>query len=92
MCKWQHPERVCESRWCYTEHTVTWHVDNLKSNHKQSKVNDIYEWLQEIYGDPKIAPVKATRGKIHEYLGMMLDYTTPVVVKIDMKSHIKEMI
>jgi hypothetical protein len=35
------------------------------------KVNDEFlKWLQENYGDPKLAPVKATRGKIHDYLAM----------------------
>jgi hypothetical protein len=30
------------------QHTVTWHVDNLKSSHINSKVNDkFFAWLQE---------------------------------------------
>jgi hypothetical protein len=54
-----------------TQHTVTWHVDNIKSNHKDFRVNDkFYEWLESMYGDPKIAPAKATQGKIHEYLSI----------------------
>jgi hypothetical protein len=47
-----------------TQHTVTWHVDNVKSSHKDFRVsNKSYKWLESIYGDPKIALVKATRGK-----------------------------
>ena len=59
------------------QHTVTWHIDDLKSSHEDSKVNDDFlTWLDKMYGDAKVAPVKATRGKIHEYLGMKLDFTT----------------
>jgi hypothetical protein len=52
------------------QHTVTWHVDDLKSSHIDSKVNDDFLiWLQNMYGD-KEPPVKAVRGKKHDYLGM----------------------
>jgi hypothetical protein len=45
------------------QQTVTWHVDDLKSCHVNKKVNDDFlEWLQKMYGDEKIAPVKATQG------------------------------
>jgi hypothetical protein len=56
-------------------------VDNVKSSHKDFRVNNkFYKWLESMYGDPKLPPVKATRGKIHEYLAMKLDYSTPGVV------------
>jgi hypothetical protein len=72
---------------------VTWHIDNVKSSPKDFKVNGrFYEWLESMYGDPKIAPVKATQGKIHEYLAMKLDYSTPGVVKVNMTDCIKGMI
>jgi hypothetical protein len=45
-----------------------------------------------MYGDIKIATVKATRGKFHDYLAMKLDFTTPGKVKIDMKDYVKGMI
>ena len=55
------------------QHTVTWHVNNLKFGHKDPKVNNLFiEWLSEKYG--KLGDVKATRGKVHEYLGMTLDF------------------
>ena len=58
------------------QHTVTWHVDDLKSSHVDPKVNDeFFKWLEKTYGNPEIAPVKATRGKIHDYLAMKLDFT-----------------
>lgn len=75
------------------QHTITWHVDDVKSSHKDPKVNDeFHKWLNDMYGDPKIGEVKAHRGKVHEYLGMTLDYRTPGKVKIDMTSYVKSMI
>jgi hypothetical protein len=68
-----------------TQHTVNWHVVNVQSSHKEFKVNNrFYEWLESIYGDSKIGPVKAMQGKIHECLAMKLDYSTPGVVKVNM--------
>jgi hypothetical protein len=73
--------------------TITWHVDDVKLSHKDSKVNDeFYVWLQRMYGDEKIASFKAKIGNVHEYLGTKLDYTTPGEVKIDMKSNIEGII
>ena len=32
------------------QHTVTWHVDDLKSSHVNSKVNDMFiAWLEKTY-------------------------------------------
>jgi Reverse transcriptase (RNA-dependent DNA polymerase) len=75
------------------QHTVTWHVDDLKSSHVNSTVNDKFlQWLQQTYGDMKIAPVKATRGKVHEYLAMKLDYSEKGVIKINMVDYVKGMV
>lgn len=75
------------------QHTVTWHVDDLKSSHVDPKVNDeFFKWLEKMYGDPNVAPVKATRGKIHDYLAMKLDFTTPGSLIVDMKDYVKNMI
>jgi hypothetical protein len=76
-----------------TQHTVTWHVDNVIPSHKDFRVNDkFYDWLESMYGNPKIVPVKATQGKVHEYLPMKLDYSTPGVVKVNLTEYIKGMI
>ena len=40
----------------------------------------------------KVAPVKATRGKIHEYLGMKLDFTIPRKLQIGMVDYVNNMI
>ena len=56
--------------------TIGWHVHDLKISHVDGKVNQyILETLQEEYG--KEAPIPSTTGKVHEYLGMTIDYTTP---------------
>jgi hypothetical protein len=75
------------------QHTITWHVDDLKSSHVNPKVNDqFHKWLEQKYGDPKIGQVKAVRGKQHDYLAMVLDYGSPGKVKVNMTKYVKEMI
>jgi hypothetical protein len=57
-----------------SQHTVLFHVDDLKSTHKSATVNDQFdEWLQFKYGEH--GKVVTHRGKIHDYLGMELNYT-----------------
>jgi hypothetical protein len=75
------------------QHTVTWHVDDLKSSHVDSKVNDEFlVWLQEKYASDKIGEIKAMRGMKHDYLATTLDFTTPGVLKVDMTSYVKKML
>ena len=49
-------------------------------------------WLDKIYGDPKIAQVTATHGKIHDYLAMKLDFTTNGKLKVNMTEYVKSMV
>ena len=73
------------------QQTVTWHVDDLKSSHKNPKVNDEFiKWLNETYGEH--GKVKEQRGKHHEYIGMTLDYTVEGEVTIDMVDYVKAMV
>ena len=63
--------------------TIGWHVDDLKISHIDSEVvDDIINKLDERYG--KEAPMVTTRGKIHDYLGMKLDYNIDGKVQIIM--------
>ena len=76
-----------------SQHTVTWHVDNLKSSHKNPKINDKFlKWLKRTYASDNIGKIKAVRGKKHDYLAMSLDYETPGVLKVDMTAYVKRMI
>lgn len=75
------------------QHTVVWHVDDLKSSHQDKHVNDeFHKWLQQKYGDEKIGQVKAVRGHTHDYLGVVLDFSTPGMVGVDMRSYIQAMV
>jgi len=72
------------------QHTVRFHVDDLMSSHKDPKVNDKFEkWLQIKYGQH--AEVKAHRGKVHDYLGMVFEYVDGKV-RIDMSDYVENMI
>jgi hypothetical protein len=65
----------------------------VKSSHIDSKVNDkSHQWLQEKYGNPKVVSVKGARGKIHEFLGLRLDFSKSGTVITDMKKHIQEIL
>ena len=71
--------------------TIIWHVDDLKISHKdQQVVTSIIKKLDEKYGD--IMPLSVSRGKVHEYLGMVFDYTVHGQVKITMCQYINERI
>ena len=53
------------------QHTVRFHVDDLMSSHVDSRVNDQFlVWLNKKHGH--YGEVVATRGKVHDYLGMIL--------------------
>ena len=48
--------------------------------------------MNKKYADDGIVEVKATFGKVHDYLGMKLDFTDKGVLKVDMKDYIDGMI
>ncbi len=73
--------------------TVLWQMDDMKMSHKDEKVIDEFiEWVQEKYEDPEITKMKPSRGKVHDHLGMTLDFGVDGKVKIYMKDHIKKML
>ena len=75
------------------QHTIAWHVDDIKASHVQSKVNDEFlKWLEKTYGEDGIGKVKTTRGLIHDYLAMKLDFTNRGKLRLDMTDYIKGMI
>jgi hypothetical protein len=72
-----------------TQQTVSWHVDDLKSIHIKKEVNvELFKWLKKTYGSKKIGEVKAHRRKIHNYLGMVLDFSEQGVLQVQMKDYI----
>ena len=61
------------------------------SSHMDASVNDEFlVWLNKLYGG--YGEVKATRGKVHDYLGMTFDFSEPGKVKIDMCDYINSMV
>jgi hypothetical protein len=71
--------------------TIVWYMDDLKLSHlKQEVLEDLVDILNEKYG--KITPLMVTRGDIHDYLGMTLNYSVPGVVTIRMDDYVKDLL
>jgi hypothetical protein len=76
--------------------TVVWHVDDLKVSHrKPAVVTKMSDWLKSTYErlfDDGSVAMQISRGKIHDYLGMTLDFTLPGQVRITMIPYIEEIL
>jgi hypothetical protein len=71
--------------------TALWHVDDLKISHISEDVNtNIFKRINDEFG--KEAPITITRGKVHDYLGMTLDYSERGRVKIKMLDYVDKML
>ena len=59
--------------------TICYHVDGRKLSHRRSKVNDqMIKWLRqehESISEDGSGKMTASKGKVHNYLGMTLGYT-----------------
>ena len=67
------------------------HVNDLKSSHVNSKVNDEFaKWLESKCGEH--GKVKMHHGEVHNYPGMTFDYSEKGKVKVDMTSHVEDML
>ena len=71
--------------------TVVCHVDDLKvSNVDGKEVDKFIIKMEETFGtDPRLS---VSRGKIHDYLGMNLDFGVKGEVQIDMEHYIDMML
>ena len=73
--------------------TVVWHVDDLKISHMVVKeVDNFIQWLRDMYEEEEIGKIKVSCGKIHDYLGMTLDFSSEGEVKIKMVDYVKKMV
>jgi hypothetical protein len=69
--------------------TVCWHVDDLKVSHcDPAQVTVFGEWLSKKYG----VAVATHRGKVHDYLGMIFDFSRKGKVIVTMMEYIKNII
>lgn len=69
--------------------TVTWHVDDLKVSHKDPfEITMFAEYLAGIYGDK----LTVHRGKIHDYLGMDLDFSKKGAVRVSMIKYLHKIL
>jgi len=68
--------------------TIAWHVDDLKISHVDSKVVDsVIDDIEKEFG--KETPLSKSRGKIHDYLGMLLDFSIENELTVNMVAYVK---
>jgi hypothetical protein len=76
--------------------TICFHVDDCKLSHLKTKVMDsMIECLRKEYKrifEDGYEAMMVRRGKIHNYLGMTLDYTIDGQVKITMFDYVDEIL
>jgi hypothetical protein len=71
--------------------TILWYVDDLKLSHvDQAVIEDVLAKLNARFG--KEQELVATRGDVHEYLGMTIDYSVPGSVKITMQDFVDNLL
>jgi hypothetical protein len=76
--------------------TICFHVDDCKISHKEStQIDKMIEWLRKEYEsifEDGSGKMTVSRGKIHKYLSMTLDYSTPGQVQVTMFDYVNEII
>ena len=69
--------------------TILWHVDDIKVSHVDPQVvTDVLKEINDWYGE--IAPLTETRGPVHEYLGMTINYGSKGRVEFTMYDYIED--
>ena len=75
------------------QQTSTWHGDDIKSIHMNTKVSvKFVEWRKETYRIDDLGHVIVVRCKNHDYSGMNMDFTQEGDLETDMKYYIKGML
>ena len=74
--------------------TICFHVDDCKLSHKSSRQTDrMIEYLRKEYErifEDGSGKMTVKRGKVHEYLGMTIDYSDPGQAKVTMLNYVEE--
>ena len=74
-----------------TQLTIQFHVDDLKISHvSQTAIDDVIDALNAIFGKDK--KMSASYGKIHEYLGMTIDWSEENMVKFTMYDYLEDIL
>jgi hypothetical protein len=76
--------------------TICFHVDDCKlSHHKKTCMDQMIGYLRQEYDsifEDGSGAMTVSRGKIHKYLGMTVDYNVPGQVKIRMLNYVNEIL
>jgi hypothetical protein len=68
--------------------TMVWHVDDLKISTAETRVvDDFIRDLEKELG--KDTPLCKSRGKLHDYLGMILDFSVQAERHVNMTNYVK---
>ena len=71
--------------------TVVWHVDDLKVSHADAaEVEKFVQRMEATFG--RDTPLTVSRGQVHDYLGMTLDFRKKGEVQINMEHYIDMML
>ena len=69
--------------------TIIWHVDDLKISHVDPRVvSEIIKALSKKYGKIQVS----SGGKVHDYLGMTLDFSHQGTVQVIMTKYVKKIL
>ena len=84
---WCVANKVVNGKTC----TIVWHVDDLKISHVYSSVVDeMIESLRSEFGT--VGELSITRGKVHDYLGMELDFSDEGSFTVNMEKYFDEVL
>ena len=68
--------------------TIIWHINDLKLSHiKQNVLEELMDRLNSKYGQIMLLIVH--QGKVHDYLGMTIDYSKDGKVKFSMPDYVQ---
>jgi hypothetical protein len=71
--------------------TIVWYVDDLKISHvDRAVVDDMIGRLKNEFG--KISDLTIRRGKVHDYLGIKIDFTTQGKVIMSMNDYVSQLL
>jgi hypothetical protein len=75
---------------------ICFHVDDCKLSHHKKKVMDtMIEYIRQEYEsifEDRIGAMTVSRGNIHKYIGMTLDYTVHGQIKITMFDYVNKIL